>query len=123
MPLSTLANAPSFDRAGFTFRSLAAPSRGSSELAMWSVLIAPGTESELHSMDREEILVVMSGAISATVGGEEVRAQPGDVVIVPAGALLQIRNERDQAATVTAVTSVGMTATVGGATFVPPWAQ
>jgi mannose-6-phosphate isomerase-like protein (cupin superfamily) len=47
-------------------------------------------------MDREEILVVMSGTISATVGGEEVRAQPGDVVIVPAGALLQIRNERDQ---------------------------
>jgi len=124
MTLSTIADAQAFVRDGFTFRPLAVPSRGSAELAIWALEIAPSAASEIHSMDREEVFVVISGKVSATVGGVEIAAQDGDAVIVPANTLLQIRNVcPENPATLTAVTSAGMKATVGGATFAPPWAQ
>jgi len=124
MPLSTIADAPEFTNHGFTFRPLAVPSRGSSQLAIWALEIAPAAVSEVHSMDREEVFVVVTGKVSATVGGQEVEAGPGDAIIVPAGELLQIRSACPESpATLTAATSVGMKATVGAATFPPPWAQ
>lgn len=124
MPVSTLAEAKVFEREGFTFRPLAVPSRGSTELALWALEFAPGAVSEVHHMDREEIFVVVSGAVSATVAGEELTAGPGDAIIVPAGALLQLRNADPAApASLTVVTSAGMRATVGNATFAPPWAE
>jgi len=124
MPLATLADAPRFARDGFTFRPLAVPSRGSTELAVWALDLEPGAVSETHSMDREEVFVVVSGAVLAVVGDREVHAGPGDAVIVPAHATLRIGNaDAAEPARLTAVTSVGMTATVGGAAFAPPWAQ
>ncbi|MFG2721522.1 cupin domain-containing protein [Streptomyces sp. NPDC048416] len=124
MPLSTIADASVFDRDGFTFRPLAVPSRGSVELAIWALEIAPGAVSEAHSMDREEVFVVVSGTVSATVAGLEVQAGDGDAIIIPAGAQLRIRNASSVSpATLTAVTSAGMNATVGEATFCPPWTQ
>ena len=124
MPLSTFAAAPSFERDGFTFRPLAVPSRGSTELAVWIVELVPGACSEVHSMDREEVFVVAAGEVSATVAGEEVLAAAGDAIVVPAHAVLQLRNASPRhPARLTAATSVGMRATVGGASFAPPWAQ
>jgi quercetin dioxygenase-like cupin family protein len=124
MPLTALADAPTFERDGFTFRPLAVPSRGSTELAIWALELTPGACSEIHSMDREEVFVVVEGEIRATVAGEDVVAKVGDALIVPAHAVLQLRNGCPHGpARVTAVTSVGMKATIGGATFAPPWAQ
>ncbi|MFH8410242.1 cupin domain-containing protein [Streptomyces sp. NPDC018019] len=124
MPLSTGADAPTFERPGFTFRPLAVPSRGSTELAVWALHAAPGATSEPHSMDREEVFVVQTGRIAATVGGEEVVAGPGDAVIVPPHTELHLRNAAaDAPATVNVITSAGMRATLGDATFPPPWAQ
>ncbi|KWT56950.1 cupin [Streptomyces albus subsp. albus] len=124
MPLSTGADAPVFERPGFTFRPLAVPSRGSTELAVWTLHAAPGATSEPHSLNHEEIFVVQSGRIAATVGGEEVVAGPGDAIIVPPRTELSLRNgEPDTPATVTVVTSAGIKATLGDATFPPPWAQ
>ncbi|NUR58873.1 MAG: cupin domain-containing protein [Catenulispora sp.] len=124
MPLTTLADAPTFELEGFTFRPLAVPSRGSTELAIWALELVPGATSEVHSMDREEVFVVVEGKVGATVAGEEVLAAAGDAIIVPAHAVLQLRNAcAENPAKVTAVTSVGMKATVGGSSFAPPWAQ
>jgi quercetin dioxygenase-like cupin family protein len=123
-PLSTLADAPHFARDGFTFRPLAVPSRGSTELAVWALDVEPGAGSETHSMDREEVFVVVSGAVSATVAGHEVSAGPGDAIIVPPHATLRIGNgSAEHPARLTVATSAGMRALVGGASFTPPWAQ
>jgi mannose-6-phosphate isomerase-like protein (cupin superfamily) len=124
MSLSTLADAKAFEREGFTFRPLAVPSRGSTELAVWALECAPGAASEVHHMDREEVFVVNTGKVSASVGDEEIVAGPGDAIIVRAYQVLQIRNASNESpATLTAATSVGMMGTVGDATFPPPWAQ
>jgi quercetin dioxygenase-like cupin family protein len=124
MPLSTLAEAPVFTVEGFTFHPLAVPSRGSIELAIWALDIDPGARSAPHSMDREEVFVVVSGRIAATVAGVDVIAEAGDAIVVPPHAQLQLGNASAQeAARATVVTSVGMLATVGDDTFPPPWAQ
>lgn len=124
MPLSTIADAPVFDLNGFTFHPLAVPSRGSAELAIWALNLGPGVQSEAHSMDREEVFIVNSGRISATIAGEELTAEAGDAIIVPPNTVLELRNaSADEPARATAVTSVGMLATLGGDTFPPPWAQ
>ena len=128
MPHAPLADAPTFTHAGITFRSLAVPSRGSSEVAVWRTELPAGAASEPHTMSREEVFVVVEGRISGEVGGQAVEARAGDAVIVPADTVLVLRNPGDAPAVITAVTSVGMQATVpspdgGQATFAPPWAQ
>ncbi|MGW7444301.1 cupin domain-containing protein [Kitasatospora sp. NPDC054795] len=86
--------------------------------------MAPGATSEVHGMDREEVFVVIEGKLAATIAGEEVLAAAGDAIIVPAHAVLRLRNACSQKpARVTAVAGAGMKATVGGASFAPPWAQ
>lgn len=123
-PLAALADAPHFARDGFTFRPLAVPSRGSTELAAWALDMEPGARSETHSMDREEVFIVISGTVTATVAEREVIAGPGDAIIVPPHAALRIGNaDAEVPARLTAVTSVGMRALVGGVPFTPPWAQ
>ena len=62
MPVATLADAQIFERDGFTFRPLAVPSRGSQELALWALDVAPGAASVAHTVDREELFVVHAAA-------------------------------------------------------------
>ncbi|ADB53045.1 cupin domain-containing protein [Conexibacter woesei] len=122
MPHATLADAPTFERPGFTFRPLAVPSRGSVELAVWALEIAPGAVSESHSVSREEVFVLGSGAVAAVVGGSRAALAPGDALIVPPGVELTLSNDGETAARLTVCTSAGMLGTVGGRTFPPPWA-
>lgn len=122
MPHATLADAPVFSRDGFTFRPLAVPSRGSTELAVWQLEGAPGAASAPHTLDREEVFVLRSGRVRATVGDAEHVLEPGDALIVPAGEALQLRNDdAGAAASLTVCTRAGIQATLGGETIVPPW--
>lgn len=121
MPHATLADAPTFGRDGFTFRPLAVPSRGSSELAVWALEAAPGAAGEPHSLDREEVFVLLEGAVSATVGDAEHVLAPGDALIVPPGTPLALRNDAAGTARLTVCTSAGMQAQIGGDSFAPPW--
>jgi quercetin dioxygenase-like cupin family protein len=123
LPLATLADAPRFTRDGFTFRSLAVPSRGSTELAVWALEAAPGARSEPHALDREEVFVLAAGTLAATVGGAAHALAPGDALIVPPGTPLQLANEGAEPALVTVCTSAGMRAQLNGESFTPPWAQ
>jgi quercetin dioxygenase-like cupin family protein len=122
MPHATLADAPVFSRDGFTFRPLAVPSRGSSELAVWQLESAPGAASAPHTLDREEVFVVAAGRMRATVGAAEHVLAAGDALIVPAGELFRLSNDDPSApAQLTVCTRAGIQATIGGETITPPW--
>ncbi|NYI08204.1 cupin domain-containing protein [Allostreptomyces psammosilenae] len=124
MPLSTRAEAPTFTLPGFTFHPLATPSRGSAELAVWTVEMEPAAAGEPHSLDREEVFVVVSGRVSAVVGGEEWTAGPGDALTVPPGTEFALRNaSAEEPARLTVATTVGVTARLGDAVISPPWAR
>lgn len=123
MALATLAAAPRFENAGFVFRPLAVPSRGSTELAIWALEASAGAQSERHTVDREEVFVLHEGAVTFEVGEAVHEPARGDAVLVPPGVPLRLLNRSGAAARLTVCTSRGMRGTIGTTTIDPPWAQ
>jgi mannose-6-phosphate isomerase-like protein (cupin superfamily) len=116
-------DAPVFQLPGLEFTGLAAPSRGSSGLCTWRLTLEPGqTSSEAHLLDRDEVFMVLRGAIRLAPGAEAVEA--GDVAVVPAGAPIQIDNAGEGHAELIVAIGAGFTASSadGHPIGTPPWA-
>lgn len=115
--------APRFDLPGLVFTGLASPSRGSSELCTWRLEIEPGFASpDAHVLDRDEIFMVMAGAIRLAPDDESVGS--GDAAVVPAGTPIQVSNVGDGPAEVIVAIASGFRATAadGAEIGTPPWA-
>ncbi|GAB2960709.1 cupin domain-containing protein [Amycolatopsis acidiphila] len=123
MTLASLVDAPTFENLGFTFRPLAVPSRGSTELAVWALEAAPGAASERHTVSREEVFVLQEGRMRAEVGDETHELAPGDALIVPPDTPLCLRNSGAETARLTVATSKGVVGVVNGTSVNPPWAR
>lgn len=121
MPIATLADAPEFTLGALRIRALAVPSRGSRELSAWRVDLPPHSASGPHSLNREQIIVVEEGAVTAAIGNELLTAGPGDALILPVDTVLELRNAADRASTATVISPAGFQATAGSMTFAPPW--
>jgi quercetin dioxygenase-like cupin family protein len=120
MPIITAEDAPTFDAGGVTITGLASPSRGASDTAAWRVRFAPGQASPPHSLDREEVFVVLEGELTARFGDEEETAGAGGALIVPAGREFSLLAARG--ADAVCAFPVGGTAQLGEERIVPPWA-
>lgn len=123
MPVSTLTDARTIEMPGLTARPVAVPSRGSSELAVWHLEVAPGAGGEEHTVDREEVFVVRAGRLRGTLGGEPCEVGPGDALIVPPGVPFALGNDGTEPAHAVVCTSAGVRATLRGHTVVPPWSE
>lgn len=117
------AHAPRFHLPGLDFTGLAAPSRGSADICTWRLTVRPDRDpGKPHTLDADEIFMVVSGSIQVTPGGETLG--PGDAVVVPAGQPILLVNTGEEPADVFVATRAGFTATTAdGATMNPPWAQ
>lgn len=116
-------DAPVFDLPGVTFTALAAPSRGSGELCAWLITVEPGLETpQPHTLDRDEVFLVVEGEVRLTPDGPVVGA--GDVVVVPAGEPIQLANPGSIPARAHVAIAAGFEATMADGTAVgtPPWA-
>ncbi|SDZ03348.1 Cupin domain-containing protein [Amycolatopsis xylanica] len=124
MSLVTLSEAPAIDNNnGFVFRPLAVPSRGSTELAIWQLEVAPGAKSERHTVSKEEVFLLRAGSISIEVGDEAHSPAVGDAVILPPETPLLLSNPGDEPAVLTVCTSRGIEGKLNGMVIAPPWAQ
>jgi quercetin dioxygenase-like cupin family protein len=121
MPVITPEQAPTFEAPGATITGLASPSRGCSDTAAWRVRFEPGHASPRHSLDREEVFVVLSGALTADYGDRSETAPAGGALIVPAGAPFALV-ARDAPAEAVCMLPVGGSALLDGERIVPPWA-
>jgi quercetin dioxygenase-like cupin family protein len=115
---------------GSRFASYVSPDRGSRELCAWRLEVAPGSQGARHTVSREEVLLMLGGTLQVTVAakpdgtGTAERTSPGDVIVVPAGASLQVDNPGDEPATAWVTTSVGLEATMAdGSKVSPPWVR
>ena len=91
-------------------------------VAVWRSTTAPGTAGPVHRIDREQVLVVIEGTLSVTIGDATAEAGPGDAVLLAAGVVRQLRN--DGSVPVVTITSAipGSLATVGdGEAVIVPW--
>jgi len=117
------ADAPRFQLPGVEFTGLAAPSRGSQELCTWRLAIDPGVQNdEPHTLDRDEVFMVLAGTVQITPDGE--RLGPGGALVVPAGEPIQLSNLGGTTAELYVAITAGFTGTMADGTQIqPPWAQ
>lgn len=91
-------------------------------VAVWRTTTRPGTAGPLHVIDREQVVVVVEGTLSVTLDGVTAVARPGDAVVLPAGALRQLRNEGTEPVVTITSALPGSQARVGdGAPVSVPW--
>ena len=109
---------------GTRFTSLATPSRGTVETAVWRVEIDAGVEPTSHSLTREEVFVVLEGTATVEIDGEREVASRGDAIAVPAETPFVLANGGDGALRLLCCLPVGGQARMGEQDpFTPPWAQ
>lgn len=105
------------------FTSLATPSRGSTETAVWQVEVDVGAPATPHSLTREEVFVVLDGTATVRIGTVEGLAERGDAIVVPADTEFELSNGSDSVLRLLCCFPVGGQARLDGATFTPPWAE
>lgn len=122
MPVIHAADTESHEMHGSRFTPLIRPSMGSSELCLWRLEIAPGTEGVAHRIRREEAFVVLSGGITITIEGESTRLAAGDAAVASAGSAIRLDNPAAVRAEVLVNAPVGFTGELLDGTVVnPPW--
>jgi quercetin dioxygenase-like cupin family protein len=122
MPHISNTNPPRFEIPGASFVSVAAPSRGSTENAMWRTTVAPNTVGLEHHVTREEIVVAIRGQGVVLIGGDQYPLSPGDAFAVPAFTDFRLGCASDEAFEALTVLPAGARAVVPGKpSFQPPW--
>jgi len=121
MPIISPEDAPTFEAPGASITGLASPSRGSADVAAWRVRFETGHESPKHSLDREEVFVILSGAVTAHYANRSETAPAGGALIVTPGEEFSLV-ALDGPAEAVCMLPVGGTALLDGQRIVPPWA-
>jgi quercetin dioxygenase-like cupin family protein len=122
MPSVTAEAAPKFETGEATITGLAAPSRGSRETAAWRLRLRADAPSPRHSLDRDELFIVLEGAITAQYADHEETVAAGGALIVLAGTEFALIARGAEAEAV-CVLPAAARATVEGEAFAPPWTQ
>jgi quercetin dioxygenase-like cupin family protein len=124
MPVIPAPEAPTHDIGATRFTSLATPSLGTVDTAVWRVEIDPGAPATPHSLTREEVFVVLDGVAAIRNGDAAATAAAGDVIVVPAGVGFALSNGADEPVRLLCCMPIGGQARLeDGTTLTPPWAE
>jgi quercetin dioxygenase-like cupin family protein len=123
MPVLPAPAGPTHDIGSARFTSLATPSRGARETAVWRVAIDPGAPAVPHRLTREEVFIVLEGRATATIDGATAVAGPGDAIVVPPDTPFAIANDSPGVLQMVCCLPVGGQAVMADEAFTPPWAQ
>src|SRR5579885_396420 len=124
MPVVHAPSGPTHELGGARFTSLATPTRGSTETAVWKVEIVPGTPATPHSLTREEVFVVLEGRACVRIDGEDGQAGAGDAIVVPAGVPFELANGGETPLHLVCCLPVGGQGRLDdGTQFTPPWVE
>ncbi|MFD6324532.1 cupin domain-containing protein [Streptomyces sp. NPDC058442] len=103
---------------------LAAPSQGSAEVSTWRVELGADSATPVHVIDREQVWMPLSGEFEVEVEGETGQAEAGQAVIVPAGAVRQLKAVGGPAEALVAMVVGGKAMMPGSEDRIPlPWAE
>jgi quercetin dioxygenase-like cupin family protein len=119
--LVTAADAPRHETPNAVMRTLAAPSLGSRELAVWEVAMRPGAAGPEHDTDREQVWTVLEGELHVAIGGDTVVVAAGEALRIPAGVPRRVAAVSDARAVVASTAGVRVTTPDGGSRPLP-WA-
>ena len=106
-----------------TMIGLAAPSQGSRELSTWRVQMEDGKAAPPHSIDREQVWMLLSGKFEFTVDGETARVGSGQAIGGPAGSSRQFQVTSGPAEALVCMAAGGKVTPQGADEASPiPWA-
>lgn len=75
--------------------TLASPTQGGSQYAVWRVDMAAGASGPRHAFDTDQVWTVLGGAARIELGDEMLAVAVGDTVIMPADAQRQVFADAD----------------------------
>jgi quercetin dioxygenase-like cupin family protein len=106
-----------------TMRTYASPTTAMpADVAVWRTEMPAGSSGPLHTVDTDQVVVVVEGRLAAEVDGRGCQVPAGDSLVLPAGAQRRLTAE-DDVVTLTASTPAA-TARVGEGDPVPvPWTR
>jgi quercetin dioxygenase-like cupin family protein len=117
------AEAPKFGEEGTDVTGYASPSRGSNTVSAWRIALSRGAGSPLHSLDTDQVFLVLSGCGTFEVEGRRHEVRAGDSISVPPELTFRLANEREETFEAIACMAAGGRGRIGdGEPFVPPWA-
>lgn len=121
MPVERAHQHPTFELGGNTITSLAAPSRGATEAALFRIEVPPGGGLPNHHHDHLDVFAVESGECTFHVDEQRFELSPGDTFVVPVGAWHHL--EAGMGGTAVLVTMLAGTKLIreDGSQIVPPW--
>ena len=124
MPVLPRPTSPTHQLPGAAFTSLATPSGGSVDTAVWEVRLQPGHPATPHRLTRQEVFVVLGGSGTATLDGAEHPLAAGDVIVVPVATDFSLAAAGHEDLVALCCLPVGGQAVIsGGDPFTPPWAE
>src|SRR5690349_423174 len=102
--------------------AVATPSRGAREVSVIRQRQAPGGANPPHRHDREEVMVVLAGAITLTANGESRPLAAGDTAIIPPDTIHGLANTGDEEAEWLLIAPAGVRFVhANGEDGSPPW--
>lgn len=121
MPVERANEHPVHDLGGNTITSLAAPSRGANEVALFRAEIPPGGTLARHHHDHLDVFTVDRGGGTFSIGDDRFPIAPGDSVVVPIGEWHQLDAGPEGAAITVAMLGGTKLVREDGSESVPPW--
>jgi quercetin dioxygenase-like cupin family protein len=122
MPVERATDHPTFELGGNTITSLAAPSRGAHEAALFRIDLPPGGGLPAHHHDHLDVFTVESGSGTFFIDEEATELAAGDSVVVPTGAVhYLVAGPEGAAIVVTMLAGTKLIREDDGSVIVPPW--
>jgi quercetin dioxygenase-like cupin family protein len=122
MPFEAAGDHPTFEIGGNTVTSLAAPSRGSEESALFRIDLPPGGALPAHRHDHFDVFTMTAGHGVFHLDDAEHPMTVGDSAIVPIGSLHWLEaGEEGASILVTMVAGTKLIRDADGVEMVPPW--
>ncbi len=125
MAVIKAAEAPVFEIGGNLFRGLTSPSRGANELVTWQLEVSPNSTGATHSLDHEEVFIILEGQLSIMVDEVMHELTSGDAINIAAQSQMAVSNRTEKVARSIVCVPVGIKAVMADGTVVgtPPWAR
>ncbi|WP_283134841.1 cupin domain-containing protein [Rhizohabitans arisaemae] len=102
--------------------TLASPTQGGAQTALWRVDMGPDACGPSHVVDAEQVWTFLKGGATVDLPGQALTVHPGDTVILPAGVVREVTSGPDGfTAIVTAPAGTHAAGPDGTGRILPPW--
>ncbi|HZM76982.1 MAG TPA: cupin domain-containing protein [Candidatus Limnocylindrales bacterium] len=103
---------------------LAGPSQGSDQVATWRVVMEPGVDAPVHTIDKDQVWMPIAGTFEFVIDNETEKVGAGQAIVIPADVVRTFRAIDTQAQALVAMVVGGTAAVPGNDARLPlPWAH